>query len=66
MEINRLTSDKTTLLRELQKCQNLRDEDFVFVTSAQIAMRDRPKDALPVIYAEPQEHLVIPTYTGDR
>ena len=52
METIRLNSDKTTLLSELQKRENWRDKDFAFDTSARAAMRDRPKDALPVIYAE--------------
>ena len=57
MKIIRQDNDRTTLLKELRKREHWRDKEFAFVTSARVAMKERPKDALPVIFAELQHTL---------
>ena len=62
MKIIRQNNDRPTLLKELRKREHWRDKEFAFVISARVAMKERPKDALPIIFAELQQHLDTPTW----
>ena len=46
---------RQAIRRELQFRGNHHDTDYAFKMSVRAAMRDRPKEALPVIEAEPQQ-----------
>ena len=62
LEIIRQDCEKVTLLKKLRKRQDWRAKDFAFVVSARVAMKERPKNVLPIIYAELQQDLDTPTW----
>ena len=53
---------RTQLLSELYKKRHWHDKDFAFVVSVKVALKNRPKDALPAALAEVQQHLDTPTF----